>query len=493
MRYNTIINKWSILTEQCHKTFICLVSVVVMFFSAGCDDFLDVAPSSSVSIPTFIEDYENMLYPFYLKYNANPILAVMGDDVYWSKSFYNSWSGNEQFRRAYLWSDEIYDQTMSNTHWNQQYGMIYTFNKIVDEVRNVPNEAMGNLLVIEAEARAYRALTYFNLVSVYAKPYALANESDPGIPVIQKNDVTETKRERTPVREVYNFIIRDLDSAIKYLPPHPTKASRYQAAGLNVIGLNAKVLYHMNEYGRALTELENFFELLATTTSRFNYSYALFNYQNATPPPYDPSGLPSVYDPVADVEDVMINEYMFDPTKGALYTGSIAVLASNHLMSLFPADGDRRKELMLSKTGTDADEPDRVIKEGHYSNTGISMPDIYLMIAECYARSNRTTEALKYLNELRENRLTPATYTELSSSDSQVILRWVLEERIKEFVATGHRWLDMRRLWNDPVGSALIEKTRTFDGKTYTLTENRLTVRIPEYVMEFNPGWEQNP
>ena len=481
------------MTEQCHKTFICLVSVVVMFFSAGCDDFLDVAPSSSVSIPTFIEDYENMLYPFYLKYNANPILAVMGDDVYWSKSFYNSWSGNEQFRRAYLWSDEIYDQTMSNTHWNQQYGMIYTFNKIVDEVRNVPNEAMGNLLVIEAEARAYRALTYFNLVSVYAKPYALANESDPGIPVIQKNDVTETKRERTPVREVYNFIIRDLDSAIKYLPPHPTKASRYQAAGLNVIGLKAKVLYHMNEYGRALTELENFFELLATTTSRFNYSYALFNYQNATPTPYDPSGLPSVYDPVADVEDVMINEYMFDPTKGSLYTGSIAVLASNHLMSLFPADGDRRKELMLSKTGTDADEPDRVIKEGHYSNTGISMPDIYLMIAECYARSNRTTEALKYLNELRENRLTPATYTELSSSDSQVILRWVLEERIKEFVATGHRWLDMRRLWNDPVGSALIEKTRTFDGKTYTLTENRLTVRIPEYVMEFNPGWEQNP
>ena len=481
------------MTEQCHKTFICLVSVVVMFFSAGCDDFLDVAPSSSVSIPTFIEDYENMLYPFYLKYNANPILAVMGDDVYWSKSFYNSWSGNEQFRRAYLWSDEIYDQTMSNTHWNQQYGMIYTFNKIVDEVRNVPNEAMGNLLVIEAEARAYRALTYFNLVSVYAKPYALANESDPGIPVIQKNDVTETKRERTPVREVYNFIIRDLDSAIKYLPPHPTKASRYQAAGLNVIGLKAKVLYHMNEYGRALTELENFFELLATTTSRFNYSYALFNYQNATPTPYDPSGLPSVYDPVADVEDVMINEYMFDPTKGALYTGSIAVLASNHLMSLFPADGDRRKELMLSKTGTDADEPDRVIKEGHYSNTGISMPDIYLMIAECYARSNRTTEALKYLNELRENRLTPATYTELSSSDSQVILRWVLEERIKEFVATGHRWLDMRRLWNDPGGSALIEKTRTFDGKTYTLTENRLTVRIPEYVMEFNPGWEQNP
>lgn len=65
-------------------------------------------------------------------------------------------------------------------------------------------------------------------------------KSDPGIPVIQKNDVTETKRERTPVREVYNFIIRDLDSAIKYLPPHPTKASRYQAAGVECYRVKSK-------------------------------------------------------------------------------------------------------------------------------------------------------------------------------------------------------------------------------------------------------------
>lgn len=489
MKYNIITNTWKILT----KTLVCTVSGMMMLFTAGCDNFLDVPPSSNVSIPTFIEDYENMLYPFYLKYNANPIIAVMGDDVYWSQRFYDTWSAEEQFRRAYLWSDEIYDQTMSNTHWNQQYNMIYTFNKIVNEVRDVPNEAIGNLLLIDAEARTYRALTYFNLVSVYAKPYALATETDPGVPVILNNDVTETQRVRTPVREVYAHIISDLDTAIKYLPAHPSRASRYQASGLGAIGLKAKVLYHMCEYGQALTELEKFFQLAQTTTSPFGYGYKLFNYQNAMPDPYDPSGLPSVYDPVANVEDVMINEYMLDPAQGYLYSGSVAMLASDHLMSLFPADGDKRRELMLSETGSDPDEPDKVLKVGHYSNTGISMPDIYLMTAECYARNNRPTEALKYLNTLRENRHTPATYEERTSTDTQVILKWVLEERIKEFVASGHRWLDMRRLWNDPVGSTLINKTRTLDGKTYTLTENRLTVRIPEYIMEFNPSWEQNP
>ncbi|MFR7876969.1 MAG: hypothetical protein ACLU4J_11585 [Butyricimonas paravirosa] len=50
--------------------------------------------------------------------------------------------------------------------------------------------------------------------------------------------MTETKRERTPVREAYNFIISDLDSAIKYLPPHPTKASAIRQA--EFIGLKVK-------------------------------------------------------------------------------------------------------------------------------------------------------------------------------------------------------------------------------------------------------------
>ena len=39
----------------------------------------------------------------------------------------------------------------------------------------------------------------------------------------------------------------------------------------------------------------------------------------------------------------------------------------------------------------------------------------------------------------------------------------------------------------------MIEKIRVLDGQTYPLTKERLTIRIPEYVMQYHPDWEQNP
>ena len=121
------------------------------------------------------------------------------------------------------------------------------------------------------------------------------------------------------------------------------------------------------------------------------------------------------------------------------------------------------------------------------------MPDVYLMAAECYARANDVVNALKYLNGLREKRIDQKKYQARTSSDGGQVLRWVLEERMREFIATGHRWYDIRRLWDDPVGKTMIEKSRVLDGKTYPLTKERLTIRIPEYVMQYHPDWKQNP
>lgn len=141
----------------------------------------------------------------------------------------------------------------------------------------------------------------------------------------------------------------------------------------------------------------------------------------------------------------------------------------------------------------DSSVPGLLLKRSYYSNCGVSMPDIYLMAAECCARAQDNTNALKYLNELRVNRIAKANFTPLSSTENTEILRWILEERMKEFIATGHRWFDMRRLWDDPVGGPMINKTRTLDGQTYTLRKERLTLQIPEYIMQYHPGWQQNP
>jgi hypothetical protein len=460
----------------------------LLVLGTACTDFLDVPTTSDVSIPATADDYRNMLYPFYLTYTANPIMAVMGDDVYWSKDFYNDQAQDETFRRAYLWKDEVYDLSYNSTHWNNQYNMIYTYNKIIDEVRHVQGESLNNLLAIEAEARIYRALNYFYLVNTFAKPYAMASETDPGIPVILKNDVDEKNRQRTPVREVYEFILADLDSALKYIPDFAPNASRHQASKIGALGLKARTLFQMNRYNEVLTTLEDLLSVLEHKTSPNHYVYALFDYNNAG----NKWMLPSEYDPAGNIEAVMLNGYMYDPTKGYAYGKMNAVLVSDHALALF-APGDIRKSLMLSTVGFSTSEPDKILKEGYYSNTGVSMPDVYLMLAECYLRNNNQSQALHYLNELRKKRNTLDNYADLASSDANRILRWILEERMREFIGTGHRWLDMRRLWDDPVGGTLINKIRMFDGNAYTLTKERLTVRIPEYIMQFHTDWMQNP
>jgi pentatricopeptide repeat protein len=186
----------------------------------------------------------------------------------------------------------------------------------------------------------------------------------------------------------------------------------------------------------------------------------------------------------------MGNEYMMDPA-GAGPFHPISAMIPDHILDLLP-NNDRRRFLMVGFNPPALSEG-RIVRTGGYSNTGVSMADMYLMAAESHVRTGNTDKALEYLNELRRHRITPDGFVELESSNANEVLLWILEDRIREFVATGYRWYDMRRLWDDPVGSTLIRKERVLDGTTYTLTRERLTVRIPEYIMQFNRHWVQNP
>jgi tetratricopeptide (TPR) repeat protein len=473
---------------------------------AGCNDFLDVPPTTNVAIPSSAEDYRKMLYPFGLHWSAEARIGVMGDDVYWSSSFYKEQAEDETYRRSYLWKDEVFDLSIIPEIWSQQYNFVYTFNKIINEVRYIPGEAMGNLVGIESEARLFRALIYFHLVNMYAKPYAQADDSDPGVPVILENNVMETNRPRTPVREVYDFILNDLDSAIRYLPDYPSGASRFLGCRISGYGMKARTLFLMGRYDEALDNILSLLDILQTKPAPFGLQYALLDYNTLalmddSQPwmgmDWNASFPYASFEP--NPESVFTSTlYIMDPTLGYVYGGMNAVFASDHVVKLFPPEGDLRKKFMLWDKNMfgeswDPAEPGRLVKSGYYSNAGVSLPDVYLMAAECYARKNDAAKALEYLNELRKNRIEASAYSDLSSGDATQVLTWTLEERMREFLATGHRWYDMRRLWDDPVGGKMIEKTRTLDGQTYTLTKERLTVRIPEYIMQYHTDWEQNP
>lgn len=480
----------------------------ILLFASSCNEFLDVTPTTNISIPSTADDYQDMLYPLSASYSADAMIGVMGDEVYWSNNFYLNQSTDVCVRRAYLREDEVFDITVNPSAWQSPYNLIFTYNKIVNEVRYISGESMGKLLKIEAEARLYRALNYFHLVNMFAPPYHLCDETTPGVPVTIENNVENNQRERTPVYDVYQYIISDLDSAIKYLPNYASLPARFLGSKIGAYGLKARVYFNMNKYPETLSALESLFEILNAEQSPTGLRYDLLDYndiayldENAPWQGLDPNkDFPRAsLEEDANVESVITSKLnMRDPTAGSIsFVPLNAIFASDHLLRFFE-DGDLRQKYMLYDKNTngefwDADEPGLWLKCFNYSNAGVSLPDVYLMAAECYARAGEAEKALEYLNALREHRIDKDKYVALSSADSDQVLRWVLEERMREFIATGHRWYDIRRLWNDPIGSTMIEKTRTLNGETYTLTEERLAVRIPEYVMQYHPDWKQNP
>ncbi|NSL90092.1 RagB/SusD family nutrient uptake outer membrane protein [Chitinophaga sp. Mgbs1] len=86
----------------------------------------------------------------------------------------------------------------------------------------------------------------------------------------------------------------------------------------------------------------------------------------------------------------------------------------------------------------------------------------------------------------------PADKEVVSATTQEEMIRFVIDERIRELACTGQRWFDMRRLSNDPLFKD-ITYTHTLGSKTWTLSPERLTLRLPAKILQQNPGMPDTP
>lgn len=98
------------------------------------------------------------------------------------------------------------------------------------------------------------------------------------------------------------------------------------------------------------------------------------------------------------------------------------------------------------------------------------------------------TEAMNLVNKLREYRYARGEDYSLSASTAKEALGYVLQERRRELMCHGLRWMDQRRLMNDP-DFPTQTVTRVFQGKTYTLEPGSIRYTFPmgELYLEENP------
>lgn len=486
------------------------IILLALLTTAGCKKFLDVKPKGLDIIRT-TEQYNGLFNNSTLfsytnfRTNAAGVTAIlgnavnpvfMGDDV--ATSLPNINAKTESQQNAFKWADDIYLPDEEAHDWGSFYAQMYVYNKVVDSVMASTGGTEQKKKELLAEGRANRAFNYLIASNFYGQPYrASTATTDLAVPLVTKPDATATNFTRATVRVMYEFIISELQLAIPDLPASIYSRVRLsRPAAQYMLGMT---YFMMTDYPNALTYLNQAKAGLTGSTvtmALYDYNTTIPAWVNASTPHRGASGYPFQYNStenlfvkqlslsldIVNTSTLLIKPSvlaLFGPTDTRLkmYYNRDYLTGANKLYYL-NAPGDTIFCSMRNSPGS--------------TNWGPNLPNLYLMLAECKARANDLPGAKAELETLRTKRM-PAVDAIVPITTQDAMVRFVLAERQREFAATGYRWFDMRRLWDDPVYGNTIDPSHRIDGTTYTLKRERLTLRIPPQVMAYNPGMTNNP
>src|SRR5690606_25401527 len=114
------------------------------------------------------------------------------------------------------------------------------------------------------------------------------------------------------------------------------------------------------------------------------------------------------------------------------------------------SENDLRKEVYF------IENPDgRILFRGTYLGqtgtnfVGLALDEVYLTYIECLIRLNEASRASTVLKDYLKTRYKEVSKLEISEDSSVRLLEYVLEERRKQLVFRGVRWMDLRRLNKD--------------------------------------------
>lgn len=449
-------------------TWVCLLII------PGCTkEFLGKKPDAALLVPTSLADFQALLDNLAVM-NVVPGIATIADGT-----LYTTTAGVKAYRtpaerNSYIWAADIYEGSPSSD-WSIPYQQIFYANIVLDGLKTIKPDAttQADYNRVKGSALFFRAIALYHLAQMFCKPYIPATAAgDPGIPVPLSSDVN-IRPGRGTVQHTYDQMIADIKDAMQVLPTTATAKSR--PAKPAALALLARIYLTMGNYDNALT--------YASSCLQINSSLLDYNTLSTTSTSPFPASLPNGNDEVL-FHSVTLN-YSF--VRSAL-TG-----VDTNLYKSFDAN-DLRKLLFFNTLNIN----NMIRSKNSYAGSagsfaGIAVNEVYLIMAECYARKGDTMSAMIDLNTLLIKRYKKGTFTSVTASSADDALVKVLKEREKEiFTNRGLlRWSDLRRLNTD----ARFAQTlfRVIDNQNYVLAPNssRYIYPIPDNEISAS-GIQQN-
>lgn len=437
---------------------------LALLLLVGCSkEYLDPVPQTSLSSLTVFETKDRIEAQVNGMYDAMKTAQFYGGRffVYNDIRCDNFIPKSSNLVTGYsTWNHSVITSTNEVQNlWSAGYNTINTINIFLDGLKTAWDEGKlaGILTDTEykqytSEAYALRAISYFSLLQLYAKPFNMGNGNNPGLPLrlIAETSSENNDLARSSVAEVYTQILKDLNDA------EGMAIANYTTDQLNttrihknsIIAYKTRVYLHMQDWAAVGTESAKIvalsggkfsaptgvaFELNPSFTEIWKTPYtskeSIFSMPHSTTDnPGSQNSLPSYYFSGA-TESYYLNTapgYAFSAMDDAdVRKTSLEKVNENYLISKFPD----------------------YTSHSNYSPV-IRYAEVLLNRAEALVRAGNTVtaEAVELLNAVRTRSFPAGAYQQADFADADAFYTAILKERNIEFLGEGIRNMDLMRL-----------------------------------------------
>ncbi|PWS30371.1 RagB/SusD family nutrient uptake outer membrane protein [Pedobacter paludis] len=451
--------------------YIAVLSLLCCMVLSSCDKYLDITPKGKQLLKT-TNDYDLWL-------NGATFTTEMTQSImnYMTDNIDLATVGTPPTTLAnliYTWAPQFTSDVSSVTYlWGDHYARISLYNTVLLGIDAAEGGTASQRASIKAEALLGRAQSYFYLVNEYAKPYNAATAAtDLAVPFVTSDDVSQKTPPRSTVAEIYQHIFDDINEAIPNLPADNSNA-RFRGSKAAAYSVLSRVYLYRRDYAEA----QRYAQLALDNTKATMIDYT------------SPTTFPTTTNVVSH-PDVIYGKA----------SNAAGLPISQELKATFATNDARRTVLYSNWAGTARGATlfyaAAVTPAFQLTNTGTTVQELRLVIAECAARANNLSTALTNLNEVRRNRYTgtPITSRDFNSTDQTAVLNEVLAERRRELPFHGLRWFDMRRLdMENKMPTITRYNAQNVVVGTLEPHSNKYTLQVPIQVLAFNPDMVQNP
>ena len=479
------------------KRFVSYIFIAIAALGmTACKDFLEKAPVLSQSTELTLSTYSGL------------DKAVAGAYSYLGNS---SWYGGERILEAEMragngikHADHTSNRYMTQMNWNYTsdatssmwaigYYTISRCNNVIDNLEGKDEEAgveAQDLNNLKAECLFLRALSHFDMVTLFALPYnyvkaneaSLKEEQKLGVPYVYHTD-PDARPARDGVVKVYENIAADLVEAESIIAPDYVRAGvadKKAAVTLPAIqALLCRVYLYMGEWQKCA-----------------DYATKVIN--NDSFKLYEAADYATVWNQPVGGSEVIFENYIdlsnysnLDCSYMTYPEGAYGdCIASNSLISLYSED-DVRGKLYRQ----DSQQTPGLWWTLKYEGKGLNIPDanntVILRLSEMYL--NRAEALVNGANVAGATALddinaivTRRGIAALTSAGMEAIRL----ERRKEFAWEGQLFFDLAR-WGQPVNRescyGLMEKNQNIPFPDY-----RWALPVPKRELEVNENLKQN-